>query len=88
MKKILCSILAWAAALSLFGRYGGKIDLDKADGFYKSGETATCKVLLTKDGKPLKGVKARCLIKWERRTVKTVDFETTRSEERRVGKEC
>ncbi len=77
MKKILCSILACAAALSLFGRYGGKIDLDKADGFYKSGETATCKVLLTKDNKPLKGVKARCLVKWESQLVDTKEFETT-----------
>ena len=77
MKKILCSFLTLAAALSLFGRYGGKIDLDKADGFYKSGETATCKVLLTKDNKPLKGVKARCLIKWESQLVDTKEFETT-----------
>ena len=77
MKKILCSILAWAAALTVFGRYGGKIDLDKADGFYKSGETATCKVLLTKDNKPLEGVRARCLIKWEAQLVDTKEFETT-----------
>ena len=77
MKKILCSLLTLAAALSVFGGYGGKIDLDKADGFYKSGETATCKVLLTKDGKPLKGVKARCLVKWESQLIDTKEFETT-----------
>ena len=79
MKKVLLSVAAVLAALTVFAKYGGKIELDKADGYYHVGEKATCKVLLTKDGKPLKGVKARCLIKWERRTVKTVDFETTGS---------
>ena len=77
MKKVFLSVAVAMAALTVFAKYGGRIELDKADGYYKSGETATCKVLLTKDGKPLNGVKARCLIKWERRTVKTVDFETT-----------
>ena len=77
MRKVILSVAAVMAALTVFAKYGGKIELDKADGYYKVGETATCKVTLTKDGKPLKGVKARCLIKWERRTVKTVDFETT-----------
>ena len=77
MKKLLCSFLTFAAALSVFCGYGGKIDLDKADGLYKSGETATCKVTLTKDNKPLRGVKARCLIKWEAQLVETRDFETT-----------
>ena len=53
MKKVFLSVAAVLTALTVFAKYGGKIDLDKADGFYKSGETATCKVLLTKDGKPL-----------------------------------
>ena len=77
MKKILFSVMAFAAALSLFGRYGGKIELDKEDGFYKSGETATCRVTLLKDGKPLKGVKARMIMKWEAKTIETREFETT-----------
>ena len=77
MKKVFLSIAAVLTALSVFAKYGGKIDLDKADGYYHVGETAKCKVLLTKDGKPLKGVKARCLIKWERVTVETKEFETT-----------
>ena len=77
MKKFFLSIMASVAALAVFGNYGGNIDLDKADGFYKSGETAKCKVLLTKDGKALKGTKARCTIKWEGDVVEVKDFTTT-----------
>ena len=58
-------------------RYDGQIELDREDGYYKSGETATCHVTLRKNRKPLKGVRARMTMKWERRTIKTVDFETT-----------
>ena len=77
MKKFFMCLAASIAALAAFGQYGGKIDLDKADGFYKSGETARCKVLLTKDGKALKGTKARCTIKWEGNAVEVKDFTTT-----------
>ena len=58
-------------------RYDGQIELDREDGYYKSGETAVCRVTLRKNRKPLKGVRARMTLKWERRTIKTVDFETT-----------
>ena len=71
---LLCAAVSGAVA---FCNYGGRISLDKKDGFYKSGDTAVCRVTLTKDGKPLKGVKARMILKWERVTVATKDFETT-----------
>ena len=58
-------------------RYDGRIELDREDGYYRSGETATCRVTLRKNRKPLKGVRARMTMKWERRTIKTEDFETT-----------
>ena len=77
MKKFFLCVTASVAVLTASAKYGGRIYLDKADGFYKSGETATCKVLLTKDGKPLKGVKARMIKKWEFQVVETKDFETT-----------
>lgn len=77
MKKLLCSLLALFSAFVLFGRYGGKVELDKEDGQYKSGETVTCFITLTKDGKPLKGTKARLQLRWEGKTVKTQVFETT-----------
>ena len=77
MKKLFLGIVASVAALAAFGKYGGTIELDKAAGFYKSGETARCRVLLTKDGKPLKGTRARCNIKWEGNVVEVKDFETT-----------
>ena len=79
MKKLILGALVALAALSAFakGEYGGKVTLDHEDGYYKSGETAVCRVTLTRHGKPLKGVKARAVIKWEFRVVETRDFETT-----------
>ena len=58
-------------------RYDGTVELDHPDGFYKSGETVHCKVLLTKSGQALKGVRARLVLKWELEVVKTEEFETT-----------
>ena len=58
-------------------RYDGRIELDREDGYYKSGETAVCRVTLRKNRKALKGVRARMTLKWERITVETRDFETT-----------
>jgi hypothetical protein len=40
-------------------KYSGDISLDHMDGFYRSGETAHCRVLLRRDGRPLAGAKAR-----------------------------
>ena len=79
MKKLILGALVALAALAAFGKseYGGRIELDHKDAFYKSGETAVCRVTLTKSGKPLKGVKARLVLKWERVVVETRDFETT-----------
>ena len=77
MKKFFLCIMASVAVLTASAKYGGRIYLDKADGFYKSGETATCKVTLTKDGKVLKGVKARMIKKWEFQVIETKDFVTT-----------
>ena len=75
--RIFINVLALFAALTVWGKYGGTVELDHPDGFYRSGETVNCRVLLTKDGKALKGVKARLVLKWEREVVKTEDFTTT-----------
>ena len=77
LKRFLTLVLVFCGAATLFGLYNGKVELDKADGFYKVGETATCSVKLTKDGKPLTGAKVRCTIKWECTPVAIKDFETT-----------
>ena len=77
MKRFLTLVLVFCGAAALFGLYNGKVELDKADGFYKVGETATCSVKLTKDGKPLTGAKVRCTIKWECTPVAIKDFEAT-----------
>ncbi len=78
MKKaigvVMSAVLASAAA---FGKYDAEIDLDKQDGIYRVGETAVCRVLLRKDGKPLKGAKARLVRKWEGWDVKYTEFATT-----------
>ena len=73
-----------AAILSVFfavpilnAAYGGRVRLDRADGIYKVGETAVCKVTLLEDGKPLKGTKARMTIKIEGKEIETRDFTTT-----------
>ena len=55
----------------------GRIDLDKADGIYRVGETAVCTVQLFEDGKPLKGAKARLVRKWEGWKKQYTEFETT-----------
>ena len=75
--KTLASLVFAAICTAAFGNYGAKIALDKADGLYKCGDTAVCSVTLTKDGKALKGVKARMILKWETQVVETRDFETT-----------
>ena len=63
-------------ALAASGAYSSKITLDKPDGFYKSGETATCTVQLFKDGEPLSGEKVFYLIRWENKTIKSGIFVT------------
>ena len=75
MKKSII-ILVLGLSFALFGKYSADISLDKSDGFYKSGETAVCSVLLKKDNTPLNGVKARLLLKKEGRTVERQVFET------------
>ena len=70
-----CFLLFFAlASLAVCGAYTGKITLDKPDGFYKSGETATCTVQLFKDGKPLVGEKVFVLIRWENKNVRRQVF--------------
>ena len=62
--KLAALLLFAMTGLSLLGGYGGKITLDKPDGFYRVGETAVCKVTLLKDDVPLKGTKGLdCIIK-------------------------
>jgi len=58
------------------GRYSGVVSLDHADGFYQTGETAICRVLLRRGGEALSGAKARLLVKWNGQTVETRDFTT------------
>ena len=58
-------------------RYSGDISLDHADGYYRSGETAKCRVLLRRDGRPLAGMKARLLLKWNGQLAETREFATT-----------
>ena len=62
MKKSIV-LLTFMLAAALFGKYCADISLDKADGYYKTGETAVCSVLLKKNKAPLKGAKARLLLK-------------------------
>ena len=75
--RIFINVLALFSAFTVWGKYGGTVELDHPGGFYRSGETVHCKVLLTKDGKALKGAKARLVLKWEREIVRTEDFTTT-----------
>ena len=77
MRKTLGIIMSAVLTAAAFGKYDAKIDLDKKDGIYRVGETAVCRVLLRKDGKPLKGAAARLVQKWEGQIVKYVPFTTT-----------
>jgi cephalosporin-C deacetylase-like acetyl esterase len=77
--KIAALSLSAMTGLALFGGYGGKITLDKPEGFYHVGETVVCKVTLLKDDVPLKGTKARMILRWDGGDVETKDFETTGS---------
>lgn len=79
MRKVFVAAVlsAFFAVPILNAAYSGWIRLDHSDGIYKVGETAVCKVTLLKDGKPLKGPKARMTLKVEGKTIKTEDFATT-----------
>ena len=69
-------LLSAMFALIACGAYSSKITLDKPDGFYKSGDTATCTVQLFKDDEPLVGEKVFYLIRWENQNVKRGIFVT------------
>jgi cephalosporin-C deacetylase-like acetyl esterase len=74
----LSAAVAIALPRSAQGRkYDGTVELDHPDGFYKSGETVHCKVLLKKYGKALKGARARLVLKWELEVIESKEFETT-----------
>jgi cephalosporin-C deacetylase-like acetyl esterase len=77
MRKWIGCVGALLAALTVFAKYGATISLNRADGLYKIGETVTCRVKLTKNGEPLVGQRARMTLKWEGKTLKSEDFETT-----------
>ena len=77
MRKWFCCMGALLLTLSVFGKYGGAIRLDKRSGKYKVGETITCRVKLTKDDEALKGTMARMTVKFEGKVVETKDFKTT-----------
>ena len=73
LKRCFVSFFA-LVSLALCGAYTGRIDLDRADGIYRSGETAECTVRLFKDGKPLVGEKVRLIVRWEAQNVRTEEF--------------
>ena len=77
MKKWFCCMGALLLTLSVFGKYGGAVRLDRRNGKYKVGDTVTCRVQLTKDGEALNGVKARVTVKFEGKVIETKDFTTT-----------
>ena len=74
MRKWISCMGALLLTLSVFGKYGGLVRLDRRDGKYKVGDTITCKVKLTKDGKALKGTKARMTLKFEGKTIKVQGY--------------
>ena len=76
MKKWICCMGALLLTLSVFGKYGGVVRLDRRNGVYKVGDTITCRVKMTKDDKALKGTKARMTLKFEGKTLKSQDFTT------------
>ena len=69
--------MAAALAVTAFGGYDAEIALDHEDGIYRVGETATCRVLIRKDGVPLRGARARLVRKWEGWSKKYIEFTTT-----------
>ena len=75
MKKFVVAF-ALIFSIALYARYSADISLDKADGFYKCGETATCRILLKKSGVPLKDTKARLILKKEGKIIDKVEFVT------------
>ena len=77
MRKWFCCMGALLLTLSVFGRYGGEVRLDRRDGRYKVGDTITCRVKLTRNGEALKGTKARVTFKFEGKTIKSEEFSTT-----------
>jgi len=77
MRKWFCCMGALLLTLSVFGKYGGAIRLDRRNGIYKVGDTITCRVKLAKDDKALSGTKARVTVKFEGKVVETKDFTTT-----------
>ena len=78
MKKFAAILAVLCAVTTLFGAFTGhKISLNHPNGYYKVGETATCRVTLCKDGKPLNGLMARVTIYWEGKKVEHIDFKTT-----------
>ncbi len=76
MKRVFTVILLLSAHLLLGAYSGHRIEMSKTDGYYRTGETAVCRVTLCEDGKPLEGVVARATIYWEGKAVKTQDFKT------------
>jgi len=77
MKKALSVIMGAILAATALGKYDAEIDVDNENGIYRVGETAVCRVMLRKDGNPLKGAPARLVQKWEGQVVKYVPFTTT-----------
>jgi len=80
MKKLTAIVTGIALTMTAFGEYTGKISLDRADGFYKSGDSCVCKVALYKDGVPLAGPRARLTVKWENQPIRREEFVTNGGE--------
>ena len=78
MKKSAGIAAALCVTAALFGAYRGhKIEMSHPDGYYKTGETAVCRITLCEDGKPLSGTKARVITYWEGKPRKLREFVTT-----------
>ncbi|MBQ6352275.1 MAG: acetylxylan esterase [Lentisphaeria bacterium] len=78
MKRFAAIAAALCTASALFGAYRGhKIEMSNPDGYYKTGETAVCRITLCEDGKPLSGTKARVITYWEGKPKKLREFVTT-----------
>ncbi len=73
---MFAAILLTSSILSAAYR-GHKIGMDHADGYYRTGETAVCRVTLCEDGKPLEGTRARMIMRWESKIIEKKEFTTT-----------
>lgn len=71
---LLSAAVSFGAGKKLFGK---RIALDRPDGIYHVGETATCRFKLLKNGVPCVGVRMRMTLRREGKIIDSVEFVTT-----------